>query len=390
MGSSAAVDYSAQVAAEVAARYGVAVSKSVRVTICPPMTFTPPREDVNVANGVRRGWQIANEAKRANEARAERLRKADGQAPVSDRQQAAFEADQARRILVAGMVAEGLSRDEIIARVGLKEETLRAWAKGVGIVLPRREAVRKKPVAKVIKVKAPKVLQPRPSNLDRVRELVAAGKTKAEIRAEVGISPSGLYKLLARNGLSTASAVRAVSGSVAVRRKLLQAWLAEGLTEVQAADRLKAEAGVSEKTARRELRAIGRVVCRETDRGKRPRSMTRDVYLRRLRERAALREGVLLGVPLARLREASGLQLAMVERHIAALRAEFLPEFAARLPAISARVHRSDRAAEGGAAIVAARLAGLTYHQIQRQTGYSMSRICDALKQAGLTVRGRK
>ncbi|PTX36566.1 hypothetical protein IQ03_05293, partial [Gemmobacter caeni] len=145
-----------QIAAEVAARYGVAVAPGA-VQLVPRGVSGVEYTDLDGMTG----WQRKSEAARRNQARARRLRDADAAGgSVAQVVSPEAEADARHRAQLLALLAEGVPRGDLAVRMGMSDRLLQAFAAGQRIALPaqpRKSRTRAQPKPKAAaKVKAPK------------------------------------------------------------------------------------------------------------------------------------------------------------------------------------------------------------------------------------------
>lgn len=398
-----------QIAAEVAARYGVAVAPGA-VQIVPRGVSGVDYADLDGRNG----WQRRNEAVRRNQARARRLRAAAmevGSEPADPVMSPEAEADARHRAQLLALLAEGVSRDDLAARMGMSDVLLAAFAKGQRIPLPKPPAAAKPPRLRKPKQAKPKrkdraVKSTPPSaspakcgrnelrtaaRIERqktVRALVADGHSIRDMAAMLEVSNCTIMHDVVALGLRPRRAETPEQAARSRRLAWLKNTLGRGVEPRDAAARLGKKYNLSRSAVTADFRAIGQPLPKASqiflDSGERvPVSWTKEQKARHLAQRAEIRAAALAGASLRDLRAKFGITVGVLERHMRAIRADGLPPGAETLPAFDRYAETRVRHAR----IEALRRQGMTIDAIAAETGASSTAIWVVLKKAGISAK---
>lgn len=419
-----------QIAAEVAARYGVPVMAGA-VQVLPPCTFSWQIEaeaEVAPQKGRRSGaLRRQIDAQYKNLARAARLRKADAaqsKGPTAG-QVARAEASALREAQLRAMVAEGLPRQVIADRLGLKVDTLEAYARGLKIKLPvmpfdqraksgpkrglaggelgadclpysvtanQGELVSALPCNMRTRSVSDPVTRGRGARDDLIRARVLAGEPVLHIARALGVPTPGVYRAVRRMGLPVvkdagpSERVQVRDARIAYAKSLLDG----GLDAAAVAARLMEERGVKLKTARRDLAALGQRFQMPVGQGaKAQRSVRSNIGMTPERlaalqaRRALVREMAFAGAARKEIMAKAGCGSVVLARDLRALVLAGLPDGAAVLPAFAGSVDVAARDARW-ARIREMRQAGASLREITLAVGVSLSTVCVVCREAGL------
>jgi len=179
-------EYAAEVAAQIAARYGVTVTGPVKIVAQGTSGLPLPWEEVGLS------WKDRNEAMRRNQKRIARVVGLQPQEP--DEPRTRMPPPRPARLIqreadVRRLAKEGLTAHAISVALKTTRETVYQTARRLGITIVAHHRGTSPEIA---------------DRLERIREMGASGMTRGEIAAALGMKHITVKNIVAKNGIACA------------------------------------------------------------------------------------------------------------------------------------------------------------------------------------------